>query len=52
MLELPTDRPRPSVESYRGASESDRAGKEVTKRLKELSQREGVTLYMTLAGGL
>ena len=48
MLELPTDRPRPAVQSYRGAHRSIALSRESTEKLKELSQREGATLFMTL----
>jgi amino acid adenylation domain-containing protein len=48
VLELPTDRPRPPVQTYRGASQSLELSKELTDALKALSQREGVTLFMTL----
>ncbi|MCA1603334.1 MAG: condensation domain-containing protein, partial [Acidobacteria bacterium] len=47
-LELPTDRPRPAVQSYRGATQRATLSKELTKQLRALSQREGVTLFMTL----
>src|SRR6185369_15908335 len=48
LLELPTDRPRPAVQTYKGAGENFRLPKELTLALKQLSQREGVTLFMTL----
>src|SRR2546425_59050 len=48
VLELPTDRPRPAVQSFRGAMEPLALSKSLTDALKALSQREGVTLYMTL----
>jgi non-ribosomal peptide synthetase component F/acyl carrier protein len=48
ILELPTDRPRPAVQSYRGGHHSFRLSPEVSAGLRELSQREGVTLFMTL----
>ena len=48
VLELPTDRPRPAVQSYRGARVSLRLPAELTAAIKELSRREGVTLFMTL----
>jgi non-ribosomal peptide synthetase component F len=48
VLELPTDRPRPSVQSYRGAVESFTLSRELSEGMKQLSQREGVTLFMTL----
>ena len=47
-LELPTDRPRPAVQSYRGANISRALSPELSNQLKELSQREGATLFMTL----
>ena len=48
VLELPTDRPRPKVQSYRGAREVVRLERELTERLQELSRGEGATLFMTL----
>ena len=48
VLELPTDRARPAVQSYRGAHESITLSEELTQQLKALSQREGCTLFMTL----
>ncbi|HVF49589.1 MAG TPA: amino acid adenylation domain-containing protein, partial [Pyrinomonadaceae bacterium] len=47
-LELPTDRPRPSVQSYRGAMLEREIGRELTDKLNDLSRSEGATLYMTL----
>ncbi|HEX2187553.1 MAG TPA: condensation domain-containing protein, partial [Longimicrobiaceae bacterium] len=47
-LELPTDRPRPPVESHRGAFHRFLVPPEVTAGLAALSRREGVTLNMTL----
>jgi len=48
LLELPTDYPRPTVLSSRGAKEFFELGVELTQQLKGLSQEEGVTLFMTL----
>src|SRR5262249_36207218 len=48
ILELPTDRPRPSIQSYTGASVEVRLPKTLTESLKRLSSQEGATLYMTL----
>ncbi|HLM54814.1 MAG TPA: amino acid adenylation domain-containing protein [Pyrinomonadaceae bacterium] len=48
ILNLPTDRPRPAVLSYAGADRHFELPEELTERLKALSRREGVTLYMTL----
>ena len=46
------DRPRPAVASHRGASEQFRLGGELTEGLKQMRRREGVTLYMSMLGGL
>jgi len=47
-LELPTDRPRPPVMSFRGAALSYQYSAELSKALTNLSRREGVTLYLVL----
>lgn len=47
-LELPTDRPRPVVSTFKGASCSFTYSQTLTKQLQQLSQQEGVTLFMTL----
>ncbi|TBR56738.1 non-ribosomal peptide synthetase [Westiellopsis prolifica IICB1] len=48
LLELPTDNPRPPIQSFRGASEPFFLPANLTEALKTLSNREGVTLFMTL----
>ncbi len=48
VLELPTDRPRPAVQSFRGARQSFRLAPELLEKLKALGQREGASLFMTL----
>jgi amino acid adenylation domain-containing protein len=48
LLELPTDRPRPAVQDYAGASFGFELDAELTVNLKALSQRHGTTLFMTL----
>jgi amino acid adenylation domain-containing protein len=48
ILNLPTDHPRPAVQSYRGGWRSLEVSKERTQELKALSRKEGVTLFMTL----
>lgn len=48
LLELPTDRPRPAVQSHRGATRTTIVPAEVTQTIKDISRREGVTLFMTL----
>jgi amino acid adenylation domain-containing protein/thioester reductase-like protein len=47
-LELPTDRPRPSIQSDRGAIQSLILSQSLTQALKSLSQQQGATLFMTL----
>jgi amino acid adenylation domain-containing protein len=51
-LNLPTDYERPVVQTYRGTRLTKALSKEVTRALKELSRREGVTLFMTLLATL
>jgi amino acid adenylation domain-containing protein len=48
VLELPTDRPRPEEQSYRGAQQEVEFSARMSEQLRMLSRREGVTLYMTL----
>lgn len=50
-LELPLDRPRPSVQSLRGAKFSFRFPAELTQAARQLSGATGATLYMTLLTG-
>jgi amino acid adenylation domain-containing protein len=47
-LQLTSDRPRPAIQSFRGARQSFSLTKELTKALKKLSQRAEATLFMTL----
>lgn len=47
-LELPTDYPRPPIQSYKGSHYSHTLTPELTEQLKTLSQQEGVSLYMLL----
>jgi natural product biosynthesis luciferase-like monooxygenase protein/amino acid adenylation domain-containing protein/FkbM family methyltransferase len=48
VLELPTDRPRPAVRSFRGARLPVSFSDELSGELRRLSGREGATLFMTL----
>jgi amino acid adenylation domain-containing protein/non-ribosomal peptide synthase protein (TIGR01720 family) len=48
LLQLPTDRVRPPVQSFRGAQQHGDINKEMTHQLKSLSQRYGTTLFMTV----
>ncbi|HEU4456215.1 MAG TPA: amino acid adenylation domain-containing protein, partial [Longimicrobium sp.] len=50
LLELPTDRPRPAVQTYRGATVPVELSPELLERLQALGRSEGATLYMTLLG--
>ncbi|PZH16174.1 non-ribosomal peptide synthetase [Streptomyces sp. NTH33] len=47
-LTLPTDRPRPPVRGYDGTREFFQCSRELLDRLREISERHDVTLYMTL----
>jgi amino acid adenylation domain-containing protein len=48
ILELPTDHPRPAIQSNNGATQPFQLSKSLTEKLKDLSKQEGVTLFMTL----
>jgi hypothetical protein len=51
LLELPTDRVRPMVPSHRGGSVAVEFPAGLSRRLKELAQGQGVTLFMVLLAG-
>ncbi len=48
LLELPTDRPRPAVQSFRGATHDFRVPAETAGALRALARREGATPFMAL----
>ena len=48
VLQLPTDRPRPAVQTFQGAREPLALSTALTRALKTLSQRQECTLFMTL----
>jgi amino acid adenylation domain-containing protein len=48
LLQLPTDKPRPAVQSYQGKSQSWEISSSLTKQLQSLAQNENVTLFMLL----
>jgi amino acid adenylation domain-containing protein len=50
-LELPTDRPRPPVQSLKGLRRKRILAPELTKALKDVSRRQKVTLFVTLLSG-
>ncbi len=47
-LELPTDRPRPPIETYRGAHRTFTLPETLGEALEALSRQEGTTLFVTL----
>ncbi|MBF0153071.1 MAG: amino acid adenylation domain-containing protein, partial [Magnetococcales bacterium] len=51
LLELPTDRPRPAVQSFRGSVERFTFGADLTGRLRLLSRQSQASLFMTLLTG-
>ncbi len=48
LLDLPTDRPRPLIQTFRGATRTFELTAGLTRRLNDLSRSEDVTLFMTL----
>lgn len=52
MLDLPTDYPRPAVQTFRGARHPLKLSPSLTEELNRLSREEGVTLFMTLMSAL
>ncbi|MDZ8258880.1 non-ribosomal peptide synthetase [Nostoc sp. ChiQUE01b] len=51
LLELPTDRLRPAIQTFRGATEQFQLDSKLTSALRKLSQESGSTLFMTLLAG-
>ena len=51
-LDLPADRPRPSLQSYRGGKAAVRLSCEVTNALKQLARTQQATLFMILLAAL
>ncbi len=48
VLELPTDRPRPAVQSYCGDIVQWRLDEDLTRKLEQLAQNQEATLFMVL----
>jgi amino acid adenylation domain-containing protein/non-ribosomal peptide synthase protein (TIGR01720 family) len=48
LLELPTDRPRPAVQTYRGANHAFTLPPRTYAAVRQLSGQEGATVFMTL----
>ncbi|MEU0481695.1 amino acid adenylation domain-containing protein, partial [Streptosporangium sp. NPDC006013] len=51
-LELPTDKPRPPLQTFDGAVSARLLSVDLADRLRGLSREHGLTLYMTLLGAL
>ncbi|NEQ78401.1 MAG: amino acid adenylation domain-containing protein, partial [Okeania sp. SIO2C9] len=47
-LQLPTDHPRPAVETFNGAGIPINIPAALTSKVKQLTQKQGTTLFMTL----
>ncbi|TYQ29818.1 amino acid adenylation domain-containing protein [Pseudanabaena sp. UWO310] len=52
LLSLPSDRPRPAVQSFTGKTLSFTIPKDLTAALRDLSQQTGNTLFITLLAAL
>src|SRR6185503_10043166 len=48
VIDLPIDKPRPPVQTYRGAYHPVQLSSELSAQLRDLSRRHGSTLFMTL----
>jgi amino acid adenylation domain-containing protein len=48
LLQLPTNRPRPRVQTYRGATQNFTLNTELTQKLQTFCVQSGTTLFMTL----
>ena len=48
LLQLPTDRPRPAVQTYNGAARAALLPERLSEAVRALGRSEGVTLFMTL----
>src|SRR5215470_440966 len=51
-VQMPTDRPRPTLQSFDGGLEQLAMGGELLAGLRELSRREGTTLFVTLLAAM
>lgn len=50
LLDLPTDFPRPAIKSFQGTCHISHLSSSLVQRIESLSQRQGLTLFMTLLG--
>jgi aspartate racemase len=51
VLELPTDHPRPAMQSFRGAMQRFAFSKDLSDRLHQLAQRENTSFFTTILAG-
>ncbi|WP_292867177.1 non-ribosomal peptide synthetase/type I polyketide synthase [Nostoc sp. LPT] len=51
LLELPTDRSRPAVQTFRGGVERFQIDGKLTQQLRQIGQESEATLFMTLLAG-
>ncbi|HKP12540.1 MAG TPA: amino acid adenylation domain-containing protein, partial [Blastocatellia bacterium] len=51
VLSLPTDRPRPAVQTHQGGSVGIEISRDLQNQLLEMCRREGATLFMCLLAG-
>lgn len=48
VLDLPSDRPRPPVQTFNGGARGFKLGRDLTAKVIKLSEKENVTLFTTL----
>lgn len=48
LLELPTDKPRPAVQTFCGATQEFQIDRDLSQQIKTFSQQSGATLFHTL----
>jgi amino acid adenylation domain-containing protein len=48
VMQLPSDRPRPAIQTYNGSFLCSTVSGKLTESLKAVSQREGITVFTTL----
>ena len=51
VLQLPTSRPRPALQSFQGARHTFALSKELSEKIRALGRRQGATPFMTLLAG-
>ncbi len=52
LLQLPADRPRPAVQSFKGSRVHFTLPKELSNRLKDLALKQNVTMFMLMSAAL